>query len=163
MKPNAAVCHPPGWHFCIAVLASHHNVSHGTAKSNQPIPQLMPEMCDPKLTGICTVQSTFLLKAAALGLVLVAAVALAVQPALWALQYATATRGRLTMLGTWAALLVAALPLMDCMARSHRIPTIIVRKVGPCAAAAKPHTCIVGELVKVQWSCAYCSEVNACV
>ena len=34
------------------------------------------------------------------------------------------------MLGTWLALLAAALPLMDRLAHSDRVPTIIIRKVG---------------------------------
>lgn len=57
------------------------------------------------------------------------AVIVAIRPAVWALQFATASRGRVGLLSTWAALLAAALPLMDRLARSERVPTIIVRKV----------------------------------
>ena len=61
------------------------------------------------------------------------AVAVAVQPALWALSFAYARWRRIALLGYWVALLAAALPLMDWVSRRRKVPTIIVRKV--CSVA----------------------------
>ena len=69
------------------------------------------------------------LRALMLALLVMLAALLVCKPALWALQFATASDGRVALLGTWAALMAAALPVMDRLARSRRVPTIIVRKV----------------------------------
>ncbi len=77
---------------------------------------------------------------AALGLaaVLIAAVAAAIQPALWALSFAFARWRRVALLAYWVGLLVAALPLMDWVSRRRKVPTIIVRKV-KSPSCASPH------------------------
>lgn len=72
-----------------------------------------------------------LLAGAGLAAVLLLAVGAAVRPALWALSFAFARWRRVVLLGYWVALLVAALPLMDWVSRARKVPTIIVRKVGP--------------------------------
>lgn len=71
-----------------------------------------------------------------------AAVALAVQPALWVLQYVSASTGRLAMLATWVGLLAAALPLMNRMAHSPSVPTIIVRKVSDVLSCSQISRCV---------------------
>ncbi|KAK9795962.1 hypothetical protein WJX73_008372 [Symbiochloris irregularis] len=67
-------------------------------------------------------------KGALLLCLLATAAAVAVRPALLALQYATGTRRRMAVLLSWVAMLAVALPLMDRLARSQQVPTIIVRK-----------------------------------
>jgi hypothetical protein len=57
------------------------------------------------------------------------AAAAAAFPAAWALGFALGSWRRAALVGYWAGLLLAALPLMDWVSRRRRVPTIIVRKV----------------------------------
>ena len=89
-----------------------------------------------------------MLAGAALAAVLALAVAAAVWPALWALSFAFARWRRIALMGYWAALLAAALPLMDWVSRRRKVPTIIVRKVWSMAyerSAATPPLVLVCE------------------
>lgn len=65
-----------------------------------------------------------------------AAAALAVRPALWVLEFAAASPRRIAVLGYWVSILAVALPGMDWLSRSSGLPTIIVRKVSNSRGAS---------------------------